>query len=155
MRSSSKLLLVAALTSTWWACDSPSRPSPPALRELVITGPPQVAPGTTATGNRISLTPSSPTLNSQHAIDGRIYSDVVTLNLWYDEYYGDYGLLDRVSSTDWVGIRGVLQGTARASSIEGSFTGAFDYYLTTANAFSPGHVTSTCAADPAFVLRRE
>lgn len=340
MRTSSRIFLVAALISTWWACDSPSRPSPPALRELVITGPPQVAPGTTAqftatarysdgssedvtsrvswrsskpnvlqisngtaqgisrgeaaitvlltraskstsvivlefglyrlagrlsesggrvagaqvevisgtgtglqttsdvngsyalygvagpirlrlsavgfeerlqdvtvsshtqqdyelkllfpsldvsgawkltlkaspqcsgtlpeatrereftvtitqTESRLVLNPSSPTLNRQYAIDGKIYSDVVIVNLWYDDYYGDYSLLDRVSPTDWVGIRGVLQGTAHASSIEGSFTGAFDYYLTTANMTFPGQRTFTCAADPAFVLRRQ
>jgi hypothetical protein len=106
-------------------------------------------------GNRITLTPSSPTLVRKTAIDGRIYSDFVTATLWFDDYYLDYGLLDRVTPTDWVGIRGSLQGTVKNVAIDGLLDGAFDYYVTNPGALFPSRLTATCAADPNFVLRRE
>ena len=107
------------------------------------------------TGSRITLTPSSPTLVEKHEIGGRIYSDQFSVTLWFDDYYLDYALLDRVTPTDWVGIRGSLQGTSTPSAIAGVFTGAFDYYLTNAGANFPGRLTASCPADPAYVLRRE
>jgi hypothetical protein len=107
------------------------------------------------TGSRITFTPSSPTLVRKNAIEGHVYSDVFSVTLWYDDYYLDYGVLERVSPTDWVGIRGSLQGTSTTSAIAGVFTGAFDYYVTNASATFLSRLTATCAADPAYLLRRE
>lgn len=111
--------------------------------------------GIAQSGNRITLTPSSPTLVRKNAIEGRIYSDYVSVTLWFEDYYVDYGLFDRVTPTDWVGIRGSLQGTVKMPAIDGTFSGAFDYYQTNSGALFPGRLTATCAADPSYVLRRE
>jgi hypothetical protein len=106
-------------------------------------------------GTHFTATPSSPTLYRKYGIEGRIYGDVFSMTLWYDDYYGDYSLLDHVSQTDWVGIRGTIQGTGTTSSIQGAFSGSFDYYQTAANAMFPARMTATCAADPSYVFRRD
>lgn len=86
---------------------------------------------------------------------GRVASNAFQLILYYDDYYGTYGLLDRPTPTDWVGIYGTAEGTVTSStSITGGFAGTFDYYATAATATFPTGVARSCAADPFFELRR-
>ena len=89
------------------------------------------------------------------ANSGRVASNAFQLILYYDDYYGTYGLLDRPTPTDWVGIYGTAEGTVTSpTSITGSFAGTFDYYATAASATFPTGTVRSCAADPFFELRR-
>ncbi len=85
---------------------------------------------------------------------GRIAGTSFWLALYYDTYYLDYGLTERISPTEWVGINGVFEGTATGSSIAGNFAGTFNYYVTTANAQFPTGLGQPCAADAPFEFRR-
>jgi len=89
------------------------------------------------------------------ANSGRVASNAFQLILYYDDYYGTYGLLDRPTPTDWVGIYGTAEGTVTSpTSITGGFAGTFDYYATAASATFPTGTVRSCAADPFFELRR-
>jgi hypothetical protein len=85
---------------------------------------------------------------------GRIASDAFSMTLFYDDYYLDSGLMQQVSSTEWVGVNGEFRGVASASVITGTLTGNFHYYLTAANAQFPGANPRACPADTTFELRR-
>jgi Bacterial Ig-like domain (group 2) len=86
---------------------------------------------------------------------GRIASNAFQLILYFDDYYVTYGILDRPTPTDWVGIYGTAEGTVTSpTSISGSFAGTFDYYATAATATFPTGVVRSCATDPFFELRR-
>jgi hypothetical protein len=85
---------------------------------------------------------------------GRIASDVFSMTLYYDDYYLDWGLMQRVSPTEWVGVNGEFRGVASGSVITGTLTGSFHYYLTAANAQGPGANPRECVADTAFEFRR-
>jgi hypothetical protein len=86
---------------------------------------------------------------------GRIASNAFQMILYFDDYYLIYGILDRPTPTDWVGIYGTAEGTATGpNSISGTFTGTFDYYATAATATFPTGVVRSCATDPFFELRR-
>lgn len=106
-------------------------------------------------GSHIAFTPSSPTIASGGPIDGRIFADAFSVNLSFDDYYLTYGLLDRPSPTDWVGIRGTMEGTSTVSSVQGAFSGAFDYYRTVPEATGPAGVPIVCLGSSPFVLTRE
>jgi hypothetical protein len=105
--------------------------------------------------SHITLRPSSPTIASGGSIEGRIFRDTLSASLWYDDYYLAYGLLDRPGPADWVGIRGTIEGSSTASSVEGAFSGAFDYYHTTPEAKGPGGVPVVCLGNSTFSLTRE
>jgi Bacterial Ig-like domain (group 2) len=85
---------------------------------------------------------------------GRIAGDVFSLTLFYDDYYLDWGLMQRVSPTEWIGVNGEFLGTATGTLITGTFTGNFHYYQTAANAQFPGSNPRQCPADPKFEFRR-
>jgi hypothetical protein len=86
---------------------------------------------------------------------GRIASNAFQMILYFDDYYVIYGILDRPTPTDWVGIYGTAEGTATGpNSISGTFTGTFDYYATAATATFPTGAARSCAVDPFFELRR-
>jgi hypothetical protein len=85
---------------------------------------------------------------------GRIASDVFSLTLFYDDYYLDWGLTQRVSPTEWIGVNGEFRGVAAGSVITGTLTGDFHYYLSAANAQFPGGNPRTCPADSTFEFRR-
>jgi hypothetical protein len=106
-------------------------------------------------GSHFAFTPSSPTIASGGPIDGRIFADAFSVNLSFDDYYLTYGLLDRPSPTDWVGIRGTMEGTSTVSSVQGAFSGAFDYYRTVPESTGPAGVPIVCLGSSPFVLTRE
>jgi hypothetical protein len=106
-------------------------------------------------GTHIAFWPSSPTIASRNPIEGRIFADAFSVNLSFDDYYVTYGLLDRPSPTDWVGIRGTMEGTSTTSSVQGAFNGGFDYYRTVPEARSPTGVPIVCLGSSPFVLTRE
>ena len=85
---------------------------------------------------------------------GRIASDAFSMELFYDDYYLDWGLTQQISSTGWVGVHGQFRGVASGPVITGTLTGNFHYYVTAAGAPGPGAGPRTCPADPAFELRR-
>jgi hypothetical protein len=85
---------------------------------------------------------------------GRIASDVFSMTLFYDDYYLDWGLTQRVSPTEWVGVNGEFRGVANGPVITGTLTGSFHYYLSAANAQFPGPNPRECPADTAFEFRR-
>jgi hypothetical protein len=85
---------------------------------------------------------------------GRIATNAFSMTLFYDDYYLDWGLMQRVTPTEWIGVNGEFSGTVNGSVIEGTLSGVFHYYLTTANAQGPGANPRSCPADPRFELRR-
>ena len=108
-------------------------------------------------GTHIAFWASSPTIASGYPnpMEGRIFADAFSVNLSFDDYYVTYGLLDRPSPTDWVGIRGTMEGTSTTSSVQGAFNGGFDYYRTVPEARSPTGVPIVCLGSSPFVLTRE
>jgi hypothetical protein len=85
---------------------------------------------------------------------GRIAANAFSMELFYDDYYLDWGLTQRVSPTEWIGVNGQFTGTVNGGVIDGTLVGVFHYYLTTANALGPGINPRSCPADPKFELRR-
>ena len=108
----------------------------------------------TQAGSHLTLVPSSPTMVPRGSIEGRIFADSFSADLAYDFYYISYALLDRASSTDWVGIRGSMAGTSTATSIDGVLSGAFDYYHTNPDAKGPGGVPVVCQGNSTFTIAR-
>jgi hypothetical protein len=111
----------------------------------------------TQQGTRLTFSFSGPSIQSSFSnySSGRIAGNDFLLTLYFDYYYSVYGVMDRPTQTDWVGIYGTAEGVATSStSITGSFTGWFDYYVTAATANFPTGIPSSCAADSAFELRR-
>ena len=108
-------------------------------------------------GTHIAFWASSPTSASGYPnpMEGRIFADAFSVNLSFDAYYVAYGLLDRPSPTDWVGIRGTMEGTSTVSSVKGAFNGGFDYYRTVPEARSPTGVPIVCLGSSLFVLTRD
>lgn len=82
----------------------------------------------------------------------RIAGPAFTMTLYYDDYYLDYTLVERIGPTEWVGINGNLTGTATLTSIKGEFVGNFHYYLSGTN--FPSGVPTSCVADLPFEFRR-
>ena len=104
---------------------------------------------------RLTVTFSGPTVRPGVRSTGRIAGNLFSLNVYGDSYYYlEYSLLDRPTPTDWVGIYGTIEGTASPSTVTGSFTGGFDYYVTSANATFLSGFPRSCQADPTLELRR-
>ena len=111
----------------------------------------------TQQGTRLSFFFPGPTIQSSYSgyISGRIAGTAFQLILSFDDYYRIYGVMDRPTPTDWVGIFGTAEGTVTSpTSISGSFAGTFDYYATAATATFPTGTARSCAADQFFELRR-
>ncbi|HYN10422.1 MAG TPA: hypothetical protein VES67_23745 [Vicinamibacterales bacterium] len=104
-------------------------------------------------GTRLTITFQNVTLFVYESI-GRIASDVFSMTLYYDDYYLDWGLMQRVSSTEWIGVHGEFTGVASGPVITGTFAGNFHYYQSAANAQVPGPNPRRCPADSAFEFRR-
>ena len=85
---------------------------------------------------------------------GRIAGTAFSLTLYFDFYYLDYGLLERLSSTEWVGVNGFFSGTATQMLVTGQFAGNINYYPSSASTNFPSGTPRTCAADPTFEFRR-
>ena len=82
----------------------------------------------------------------------RIAGPAFSMTLFYDDYYLDYSLMERISPTELVGINGDLTGTATSTSITGELVGNFNYYQSSSN--FPSGIPRSCAADRQFELRR-
>jgi hypothetical protein len=104
--------------------------------------------GTRLTINFLNVT------NFVYETTGRIAGAAFSMTLYYDDYYLDWGLMQRVSPTDWVGVNGEFRGTVNGPSIQGTLTGIFHYYLTNASAQGPGGNPRSCPADSTFAFRR-
>ncbi|MGE5836166.1 MAG: carboxypeptidase-like regulatory domain-containing protein [Acidobacteriota bacterium] len=110
----------------------------------------------TENGTRLTFKFTSPTFQPAFAgISGRIAGSEFSMAIDFDDYYLDYGLLERPSPTDWVGVFGTGEGTGDQSTISGTFNGRFDYYITQASARFLTGVPKSCAANPEFTLRRQ
>jgi hypothetical protein len=110
----------------------------------------------TETGTRLAFRFTSPTFQPAFAgTTGRIAGSEFSIAIDFDDYYLEYGLLERPSPTDWVGVFGTGEGTGDQSTISGTFTGRFDYYITQASARFVTGVPKSCAANPEFTLRRQ
>ena len=82
----------------------------------------------------------------------RIAGSAFSMTLFYDDYYLDYTLVERIGPSEWVGINGELTGTATSTSITGELVGNFHYYQASSN--FPSGVPRGCPADRQFELRR-
>jgi hypothetical protein len=82
----------------------------------------------------------------------RIAGSAFSMTLFYDDYYLDYTLMERISPNEWVGVNGDLTGTATSTSITGEFVGNFHYYQSATN--FPTGFPSSCVADRQFEFRR-
>ena len=151
MRTSLKLVLLAALASAWWACDGPngpSGPSPSPLRELVINGPTQVGvAGPTRlrlskTGFADQMIDATVTDHTRQDFELKLHFDSLDISgTWrltvsaspacsstlpeairQREFTVGIAQFDRVTPTDWVGIRGSLQETVKMPAIDGTFS---------------------------------
>jgi Carboxypeptidase regulatory-like domain/Bacterial Ig-like domain (group 2) len=111
----------------------------------------------TQQGTRLTFRFTGPSIQSSFSnySSGRIAGKDFLMTLSFDDYYRLYGIMDRPTPTDWVGIYGTAEGVATSPTlISGSFAGTFDYYTSTANSNFPQGFARSCAADPAFELRR-
>jgi hypothetical protein len=111
----------------------------------------EVAATVTQQGTRLIIrfpNAANPSTNNPARIAGPTFS----MNLYYDDYYLDYSLMERISPTEWVGINGDLTGTATSNSITGELVGNFHYYQSMTN--FPSGVPRGCAADRPFEFRR-
>jgi carboxypeptidase-like protein/Big-like domain-containing protein len=111
----------------------------------------------TQQGTKLTFKFSGPALQSSFSnySSGRIAGKDFLLTLYFDDYYLVYGIMERPTPTDWVGIYGTAEGVATSpTSISGTFSGTFDYYTSNANSNFPQGVARSCAADPQFELRR-
>ena len=87
----------------------------------------EVAATVTQQGTRLTIrfpNAASPSNNNPARIAGPAFS----MNLYYDDYYLDYSLMERISPTEWVGVNGDLTGTATSTSITGELVGNIHYY---------------------------
>jgi Carboxypeptidase regulatory-like domain len=142
------------LAGTWTlslAASSPCSDSwPEAVRHL--EEPTQI----TQDGTRLTLSFTGPTVQQSFVGSfGRIAGTEFSLTINFDDYYVDYGLLERPNPTDWVGVYGAGEASGNESAISGTFNGRFDYYITVASARFPQGVPKGCAANPEFTLRRQ
>ncbi len=111
----------------------------------------EVAATVTQQGTRLTIrfpNAAQPSTNNPARIAGPAFS----MNLYYDDYYLDYSLMERISSTELVGINGDLTGTATSTSIRGELVGNVNYYQSSPN--FPRGTPSSCAADRQFEFRR-
>ncbi len=111
----------------------------------------EVAATVTQQGTRLTIrfpNAAQPSNNNPARIAGPAFS----MNLYYDDYYLDYSLMERISSTELVGINGDLTGTATSTSIRGELVGNVNYYQSSPN--FPRGTPSSCAADRQFEFRR-
>ena len=111
----------------------------------------EVAATVTQQGTRLTIrfpNAMQPSNNNPARIAGPAFS----MNLYYDDYYLDYSLMERISSTELVGINGDLTGTATSTSISGELVGNVNYYQSSSN--FPRGTPSSCAADRQFEFRR-
>jgi hypothetical protein len=127
----------SACSNTW--------PAPARRREVAATVTQQ---GTQLT---IRFPNAAPFVNNNPA---RIAGPAFSMNLYYDDYYLDYSLMERISPTEWVGVNGDLTGTATPTSITGELVGNFNYYRSAAPSNFPSGTPSSCAADRQFEFRR-
>jgi len=142
------------LAGTWTFSLSASSPCsdswPEAIRRL--EEPTQISQD----GTRLTFRFTAPTVQQSFVGSfGRIAGTEFSLTINFDDYYLDYGLLERPNPTDWVGVFGTAEGTGSESAISGTFNGRFDYYITAANARFPQGVPKGCAADSSFTLKRQ
>ncbi len=113
----------------------------------------EVAAVVTQSGTRLTIKfPAAAIFVFDNA--GRMAGNAFSMTLFTDFYYLDYGLTERISPTEWVGVNGAFTGTATPSLITGAFAGNFNYYQTVANASFPVGAPQTCTADPTFEFRR-
>lgn len=111
----------------------------------------EVAATVTQQGTRLTIlfpNAAQPSISNPARIAGPVFS----MNLYYDDYYLDYSLMERISSTELVGINGDLTGTASSTSIRGELVGNVNYYQSSPN--FPRGTPSSCAADRQFEFRR-
>jgi Carboxypeptidase regulatory-like domain len=110
---------------------------------------------TTITQNGTQLTFRFPThVFAEFPNRGRIAGTAFSLTLFYDDYYLDASILERISNTEWVGVNGVLTGTATPMTITGQFAGNLHYYQSATPTNFPSTPPRACSADPNFELRR-
>jgi hypothetical protein len=110
----------------------------------------------TQSGTRLTFRFNTPTIQQSFVGSfGRIAGTEFSLTIDFDDYYLDYGLLERPTPTDWVGVYGTAEATGNESAISGTFTGRFDYYITAASVRFVQGVPFHCAANPDFTLRRQ
>lgn len=84
---------------------------------------------------------------------GRMAGSSFSMSLYYDDYYLDYGLLERIGDREFAGVNGLFTGSGTDSLITGQFAGNLNYYQS-ATANFPSGLPATCPADPTFELRR-
>jgi hypothetical protein len=142
------------LAGTWTLSLSASSPCseawPESIRHLDETTE------ITQQGTRLTFRFTAPTIQPGFTgTSGRIAGTEFSLAIDFDDYYLDYGLLERVTPTDWVGVAGTGEGTGDQSTIRGTFKGRFDYYVTQASARFLTGVANGCVANPEFTLRRQ
>jgi carboxypeptidase family protein len=142
------------LAGTWMFSVSASSPCsdawPEAIRHL------DEAVAITQQGTRLTFRFTAPTVQQSFVgSSGRIAGTEFSLAINFDDYYLDYGLLERLTPTDWVGVVGTGEGSGDQSTIRGTFKGRFDYYVTQASARFLTGVANGCVANPEFTLRRQ
>jgi hypothetical protein len=124
----------------------------------------------TQQATRLSITRTSPTFSEICSVghrpvteQGRIFGQTFSFVVVGDTYGSDYSfpcLFDRLSSTEWLGISGLVQGTVTGSTIGGTMDttqgGAFDLYESLPAATGPsGSPKAIChASDHGMTLRR-
>jgi len=127
----------SACSDTW--------PAPARKREVAATVAQQ--------GTRLSVRfPNAAISLFRDGNAARIAGSAFSMTLFYDDYYLDYTLMERISPNEWVGVNGDLTGTASSTSITGELVGNFHYYQSSAN--FPSGTPRACAADPQFEFRR-
>jgi hypothetical protein len=140
-------------TTTFRTSSACSNDWSPTLRQREVTA------AITKQGTRLTIRFLGPTVLTNFGsgtAQGRIAGTAFSMTLLFDDYYLIYSLMERINPTEWVAIRGSFEGTTNSAvtEIDGTFTGSFDYYVTTASATFPSGPVRTCAADPQVQLRR-
>ena len=142
------------LAGTWTLSLSAASPCSDAWPEAIRHLDEPVA--ITQQGTRLTFRFTAPTIQQGFtATSGRIAGTEFSLAIDFDDYYEDYGLLDRMTPTDWIGVTGTGEASGDRTAIRGTFAGRFDYYVTQASARFLTGVAQGCAANPEFTLRRQ
>jgi hypothetical protein len=142
------------LAGTWTLSLSASSPCSDAWPEAIRHRDEAVE--ITQQGTRLTFRFTAPTIQQSFVgSSGRIAGTEFSLAIDFDDYYLDYGLLERLNPTDWVGVFGTGEGSGDQTVISGTFKGRFDYYVTQASARFPTGVPKSCVANPDFTLRRQ
>jgi Carboxypeptidase regulatory-like domain len=141
------------LAGTWTFSVSASSPCSDAWPEA--TRHTEVTANITQQGTRLDVRFNGPPVVGTLQNPGRIAGTAFSLTIDFDDYYLEYGLLERPNPEDWVGVFGTAEGTGDQSVISGTFKGRFDYYVTQASARFLTGVAQGCAANPEFTLRRQ